>query len=280
MTVPARTALLLSPHLDDVAFSCGGIAARLADAGWRTVLATVFTRSVLPPTGFALACQLDKGLPPELDYMALRRAEDLAAAAALGAEPRHLDLPEAPHRGYHSAAALFGPYVAADDVAPALTAVLGALLAELAPALVLAPQALGNHVDHHRVVDAVAAIPGLPVLWYRDAPYAMRNPDAQPADAVSGTMLVVDVAAGLDRKLRAATAYASQLGFQFGGAAQAEGALRAFAVSEAGGEGLAERVCCSGATVAVADIRASAVSKEARALPWTRWGPRPQTRIT
>ena len=35
---------------------------------------TCFTRSVPDPQGFALACQLDKGLGPEVDYMALRRA--------------------------------------------------------------------------------------------------------------------------------------------------------------------------------------------------------------
>ena len=80
-------ALALSPHLDDAAFSCGGTLARLAAAGWRVTLCTAFTRSVPDPTGFALACQLDKGLGPEVDYMALRRAEDDAACAALGATP-------------------------------------------------------------------------------------------------------------------------------------------------------------------------------------------------
>ncbi|WP_207955961.1 PIG-L deacetylase family protein [Rubrobacter marinus] len=79
------TALFVSPHLDDVAFSCGGALALLAREGWRTVLATVFTRSVPDPTGFALACQTDKGLPPEVDYMALRREEDREAARRLGA---------------------------------------------------------------------------------------------------------------------------------------------------------------------------------------------------
>ena len=94
------TALVLSPHLDDAAFSCGGTVAQLADAGWRSVMVTAFTATVLPATGFALACQLDKGLGPEVDYMALRREEDRAAAVILGvADLRWLDLPEAPHRG-------------------------------------------------------------------------------------------------------------------------------------------------------------------------------------
>ena len=90
----ARTALALSPHLDDAAFSAGGTLHALARAGWRVVVATVFTRSVPDPQGFALACQLDKGLDASVDYMALRRglcrARRNAALAAFrrGAPPR------------------------------------------------------------------------------------------------------------------------------------------------------------------------------------------------
>ncbi len=102
------TALALSPHLDDAAFSAGGLLATLAEAGWRVVMATLFTQSVPAPEGFALACQLDKGLGPEVDYMALRRGEDDRAARALGiAPPLHLPFREAPHRGYGSAPELF-----------------------------------------------------------------------------------------------------------------------------------------------------------------------------
>lgn len=102
------TALAISPHLDDAAFSAGGTLARLGAQGWQVVMATVFTASVANPQGFALACQFDKGLSAEIDYMALRRAEDVVAAEALGIEPPvHLPFREAPHRGYGSAPELF-----------------------------------------------------------------------------------------------------------------------------------------------------------------------------
>ncbi len=68
-----RTALALSPHLDDAAFSAGGTLHALGRAGWRVVVATIFTRSMPEPQGFALRCQTDKGLAPDIDYMALRR---------------------------------------------------------------------------------------------------------------------------------------------------------------------------------------------------------------
>ena len=231
-----RTVLAVSPHLDDAVFSCGGLLALMADQGWRVCMATAFTRTVLPVTGFALACQLDKGLAPEVDYMALRRAEDRDAAAVLGVEARWLDLPEAPHRGYGSAPALFGPMREDDDVWMPLAAMLAELDGELAPGLVLAPQGLGNHVDHRQVIRAVGqAWPDGSVAYYRDTPYAIRNGDAMPDAAVHGIPSVVGITGSLDRKIRASCAYSSQVGFQFGGVGPARGALEAFACAEGGG---------------------------------------------
>ena len=234
-----RTALFVSPHLDDVAFSCGGTLALLADRGWRTVLATAFTRTVLPATGFALACQLDKGLAPEIDYMALRREEDRAAAAILGvAELRWLDLPEAPHRGYGSAAALFGRIRPGDEVWRPLADALDRLVDAFDPEQIFAPQGLGGHVDHRQTIRAVqAAAGGAPVAWYRDAPYAIREPDAAPfvnqPDAGS-----LRIEGALRRKIEAASAYRSQIGFQFGGPDGVAEALADFAERDGG-----ERFC-------------------------------------
>ena len=236
-----KTALFVSPHLDDVAFSCGGTLAALSDQGWRTVMATAFTATILPATGFALACQLDKGLAPEVDYMALRREEDREAGEILGvADLRWLDLPEAPHRGYGSAAALFADVLDGDDVWRRLAGVLGAMMEELRPDQIFAPQGLGGHVDHRQAIRAVQQTSGgVPVAWYRDAPYAMRNADAAPfVDAPD--LGARSIASTLDRKVRAACAYRSQIGFQFGGPAATEAALRAFAESEQG-----ERFCGS-----------------------------------
>lgn len=237
------TALFLSPHLDDVAFSCGGLAALLADAGWHTILATVFTRSVVPAEGFALACQLDKGLGEDVDYMALRRDEDTAAAAILGIGAVHwLDLPEAPHRGYGSAAELFGSIRPDDTVAADLAPALRMLNATHRPNLVLAPQGLGFHVDHQMVTASAQAIFGVSQLaYYRDTPYAIRDPDALPLPgADGGARTAVNISEAIERKVAASTAYTTQIGFQFGGAAGLARSLRSFAVQEGQGEGPAE----------------------------------------
>ena len=208
-----RRAVAVSPHLDDAVFSAGTALATLAAAGWEVCVVTAFTRSVPEPTGFALGCQTDKGLGPEVDYMALRREEDAAALRALGLPPPvHLPFAEAPHRGYDSAPALFEAPRGDDEIAAPLAAALAPLLdgADLG----LAPLALGGHVDHLQVR---AALRGRPIVSWHDLPYALRQ--AGPA-------------AGHEQppsqaKLDACAAYASQLGFQFGGDAPMRAALTA-----------------------------------------------------
>ena len=238
------TALFLSPHLDDVVFSCGGLVASLADAGWITVLATAFTRSVVPATGFALACQLDKGLPADVDYMELRRTEDRAAAGLLAiTHLRWLDLLEAPHRGYETAAALFGAIHPADPVSEPIAAAFARLAAEWAPDLVLAPQGLGNHVDHQQVIRAaLGCFPANRLAFYRDTPYAIRQPTARPLALLPpGPTVAWPIGRALSRKIAAAQAYTTQIGFQFGGPSPLANALTAFADAEGSGEP-AERV--------------------------------------
>jgi LmbE family N-acetylglucosaminyl deacetylase len=230
------TELFVSPHLDHVAFSCGGTMAAFAQRGWYTVLATVFTRSVDEPMIFALECQLDKGLTADVDYMALRREEDLLFAERVGVgRVVWLDLPEAPHRGY--ASALFSGVLEGDEVWREAAKPLAGRLQALAPDVIFVPQALGNHADYLQVVRAVRELDGLNprVVWYRDAPYAARKPGAQPLpllpDGLKNT--TTDISGTLEVKLHACGAYATQLGFQFGGELSMRELLANFAANEA-----------------------------------------------
>jgi LmbE family N-acetylglucosaminyl deacetylase len=213
-------ALALSPHLDDAAFSCGGTLSALAEEGWEVVVATLFAASVEAPTGFALACQTDKGLPADADYMAIRRAEDAEACRRLGAQPVWLPFREAPHRGYGSAAALFGPLRSDDAAHLDLAQALEPLLAERRPDLLLAPQAIGGHVDHVQTVRALHLLrPAEPVLWWQDFPYLAKRA-THPARPFEGAMAALPEAARsirIGRKRHACAAYETQLGFQFGG---------------------------------------------------------------
>ena len=221
--------LFLSPHLDDAAFSAGGTAAKLAADGHRCVVVTVFTQSVPNPAGFALRCQTNKGLPPEADYMAVRRDEDATAMGILGVrEFEHIALPEAPHRGYADPPDLFGGVHdddrgTEDDVADAIGPWLGRRWDR-----VYFPACLGNHVDHLHVAATVRKLRPAGELWrWRDTPYVLRDPG--PAADVN-----VDVAATLGRKLDACAAYATQVPTQFGSEPEMRRKLTDLAV---GGEG-------------------------------------------
>ena len=117
---------------------------------------------------------------------------------------------------------------------------------ELQPDLVLGPQGLGNHVDHRQMIRAVSEAVRQPVAFYRDTPYAIRNPNTG-SHVGNNTVseCVVGIVGGLDRKVAASCAYGSQIGFQFGGAASLGVMLREFAVREGHGRP-AERFLASG----------------------------------
>ncbi|WP_116105717.1 PIG-L deacetylase family protein [Lewinella sp. IMCC34191] len=210
--------LVLSPHLDDAAFSCGGWIASQR-AGSVTVV-TCFTRSVAEPEGFALACQLDKGLSPAVDYMAIRRQEDAEAMDLLGAKHEWWDLPEAPHRGYESAADLFAGIHETDlGVKDDLIARLIEVLQTAKPETIVYPYGAGNHADHVQVVLAVAAIrdqfPATQYLQYYDQPYTRRHL-GQYASKLKDAYCFYPGWASITAKFAACRAYRTQVGFQFG----------------------------------------------------------------
>jgi LmbE family N-acetylglucosaminyl deacetylase len=230
-----KRALFLSPHLDDVVFSCGATLLRLLESGWQAEVITIFTGNVASPRGFALECQTSKGIAPDVDYMALRRAEDRAALEILGASNiSNWEFLEAPHRGYDSPPELFAGMRLGDEI-------WRQIAEKLAPLsdfdLVFAPQGLGNHVDHLQLIRAVLELGWAPkTAWYRDTPYAIREPEARPSPLLPTELQPFAApfdAPVLERKIAACCAYASQIGFQFGGEAEVARKLTAFHASEA-----------------------------------------------
>ena len=227
------SALFISPHLDDAVFSCGATIARLVESGSDVTVLTVFTGDVAFPTGFALECQTGKGLAPDADYMALRRQEDRAALKIMGVSSViHWPFLEAPYRGYNSPPELFAGLREGDDVWRNIRRELeglGSANGQLPFDCVFGPQGLGNHVDHLQVIRALGGFEN--VSWYRDTPYALREPDAVPSlllplELKPQATLFGD--ATLFQKVAACCAYESQLGFQFGGAMEAARKLTEF----------------------------------------------------
>jgi LmbE family N-acetylglucosaminyl deacetylase len=230
--------LAVSPHLDDAAFSAGATIATLIAHGHRVTLVTAFTASVPHPSGFAVAWQEELGVASGVDVMALRRVEDMQAAANLGVQRLvHLPFAEAQYRGYQSRDALVGPLRDDDDVALDLRAALDVLGTY---DLVLAPLGLGGHVDHRQLLRAL----GLPARWddpgpvarfsrgpvalWRDTPYVLDGDDPP----TPGDDAVVVSGAALGRKLAACACYSTTLGSRFGGERRMRELLSDLALSE------------------------------------------------
>lgn len=167
-TPHAPTLVVVSPHPDDAAFSASQAVRAALARRWRVVVVTVYSGSAFAPFG------------PDGDADAvtpLRRAEDRAWVARLGASARLVDLgrPDAAlrpeHLGDFDPIARF-PFDASDLAEKAVVEAL--LAAAFAGAdAVLVPLGLGEHLDHILVRDAaVAASDRCALAFYEDLPYA------------------------------------------------------------------------------------------------------------
>ncbi len=229
--------VVLSPHLDDAALSCGGAIHKWTAAGEPVLVITLMAGD--PPAGefspFAHYQHASWGLPPREAYAA-RRAEDLAAMRVLGAEYLQLDFLDCIYRRgpagwfYQSDEEIFGAVHPADEpLADRLTAALQKLESLAAGATVYAPLGVGNHVDHQLVRRAAEAWRGRGLCYYEDYPYA-ETADLRPASAVRGLSpcTVPLTEADLDAKVEAIGCYVSQIPMLFGTLMQMEISVRLF----------------------------------------------------
>lgn len=211
--------IYLSPHLDDAAYSCGGLLWTQTQAGEEVGVWTLFAGD--PPAG---------PLSPFAEHMhALwkigdrsfgdRRAEDHRVCAMLGAEYRHFSFRDCIYRQggprarflYPTDKDIFGKLSRADS------GLAEELVDEVTRALppgaqLVCPLGLGNHVDH-LLTRLVAERLGRPLLYYEDFPYALQEPgknDKVLASAWESEIYPLSAAA-LNTWQASVAAYVSQL---------------------------------------------------------------------
>ena len=169
--------IFLSPHLDDIAFSCGGLVWDLANNGHSVEIWTITAGD--PPNGdlSPLAQALHLNWELGLDAVQIRRNEDRKACQIIGATHRYFSYLDCIYRKtpegefYYSADGdIFGGLDPREmDLIEKLT---GQLLEELPEdARVVAPLGIGNHVDHELTRKAANRL-GIPLAFYADYPYA------------------------------------------------------------------------------------------------------------
>lgn len=219
--------IFLSPHYDDIALSCGGAAALLANLGRTPEVALIFgdhPDPAQPMTDFANHLHQQWGMSAE-SVIASRRAEEQVAALTLGACDRFLPFRDAIYRGarYLSDDDLFGTTHPEEEGLPdEIIDQLGLASSAGASARVYAPLAVGMHVDHQHAhtVGLRLAERGLEVWFYEDLPYGLRSRLTAARQAMLGQELhpgpAVDVSGVWSTKIDAIMAYPSQLKVIFG----------------------------------------------------------------
>lgn len=220
--------VLLSPHLDDAALSCGGMIAELTSRGHPVLVVNICSGSPAPDavhSSFAADLHARWGLPAA-DAVHLRLAEDHLALGLIGADRYQLDLLDAIYRmpaAYVSDERLFGAVAADDPLLDQLRLALVRLHQRYPSATFYAPLAVGNHVDHQVVYQAATeqACLGMRVNFYEDFPYVtVAGALERRMSALGGSIhfepMVVAIDSGVQHKITALQAYASQIGALFG----------------------------------------------------------------
>lgn len=233
--------IFLSPHLDDVAFSCGGLVWELTHNGdsvaiWTICAADPPLESISPYAG-----SLHTRWAAGSDAVALRREEDARACQILGAVPHYLSFLDAIYR--RSPIDGNPLYISDDDLFgklhPQEYDLVDALQRELEDALpaeveLCCPLTIGGHVDH-RLVRMAAERLDHPLWYYADYPYVALSADSLNALTKGMTSERFPISAeGLAAWEAAAAAHVSQISTFWQDAATMQAALRAYCLQQGG----------------------------------------------
>lgn len=171
----------LSPHLDDAVLSCGGL---LWEQARKNELVIVWTMCAGDPATESLsefAQSLHQRWQTAQDAVVIRRNEDIRACSRLNAAWYHYQLPDCvyrvdPQNGrplYRSEASLWGA------ISPAESNLIHQIANQLDAFLdkddqLVAPMALGHHVDHQLAVNAAEHL-NRELWYYADYPYILTG---------------------------------------------------------------------------------------------------------
>lgn len=234
--------IYLSPHLDDVVFSCGGQLFMQSSAGKRMLVVTITAGDppAAPPSELVQLIHARWQLAENI--VAARRDEDARACLILGADFLHWDFldciyrqhPQTGEALYATGEAIFGDIHPADNLLEQLTQQMGTLPPH---DKLFLPLTAGHHVDHQltrlaaeRCFGAQAA-----VCYYEDYPYVRDEQALTAALETDGGAylwkpLVVPLSeAALEAKVAAVLSYESQLSSFFNGLLDVEVQIKRYA---------------------------------------------------
>ena len=210
--------IYLSPHLDDVTFSCAGAICAQKAQGSQSLVVTLFAGDPQPPFPLlARDChqlwQVPEGVPP----YRVRKEEDEQAMAALGVDYLWLNWLEVIYRDPDlSELSDINSYDVdfhREPLFPTLCRWLADLHAAYPGAKVVAPLGVGGHRDHCMIFQAaLSTLDHATLLFFEDFPYAAYLPDEVTAQAESYHLVPfeIDITHCLEQRIHAAGSYQSQ----------------------------------------------------------------------
>ncbi|MBE0411141.1 MAG: PIG-L family deacetylase [Anaerolineales bacterium] len=208
----------LSPHLDDVAFSCGGLVWEQSRSGKKVGVWTICAGD--PPNGPLppLAERLHARWGIDRQAVSQRRSEDENSCRLMGAAWKHFTIPDCIYR--RSTITGVPYYPEEDDIFGRLhheevnlvEKLTGLLALELPKDTNLViPLGIGDHVDHSLVRLAAENL-DRPLLYYADYPYVLKS---RESDVEKYEGMEVLLSGLTDQSLQvwedAVTAYGSQI---------------------------------------------------------------------
>lgn len=209
--------IYLSPHLDDAVLSAGGQIYEQTRSGNPVEIWTIMCG--FPPgdeiSSLGQALHLEWGFSSAKETVEKRRAENIKAAAIVGAQVVHFDFLDCIYRRGQNgdwlyAKNIFDPPHADEADLPAEIA--ETIASRLRPDDALVCQlGIGNHVDHVTARKA-AELLGRPLIYDADIPYLLNHPDElSPKTAGMQEKVQTVSEAGLRSWQEAIAAYASQI---------------------------------------------------------------------
>ena len=227
--------IYLSPHFDDVAFSCGGLVWEQTRLGENVSIWTICAGEPPPEPVSRYAESLHERWETGPDAVAVRRVEDVHSNRLMGVSSLNFSIPDAIYRRslldgaplYTADAELFTELRSEEDY---LVEILRDELEQALPqeCELVCPLALGGHVDH-RLVRSAAEQLARRLWYYADYPYTIEPDEDIHEDDQGIQPKVFSVSeAGLEVWQQAVAAHSSQISTFWSSTNEMQEAIRTY----------------------------------------------------
>lgn len=215
--------IYLSPHLDDVAFSCAGTICTSIAQGFRILVVTLFAADPQPPfpplaQAYHQLWQVSEGISP---YQT-RKAEDKEAMSALGVDYLWLNWLEVIYRipdlSDLSDINAFRTDFQHDPIFLTLCQWLVDLHSAYPNATLVVPLSIGGHRDHRLLFQAaLCVLDHAALLFFEDFPYVAYQPEELTEVVKLHNLMSLDrdISHCLKHRIQVAGLYQSQLSTLF-----------------------------------------------------------------